>query len=78
MEELVDEVIARLPPAYLQPALYTRDGQLVGSGSPIEVRLGETSPLPPIKMKVTSASGRESNTQAELGGTLRFQLGRFE
>lgn len=76
-EQLISEVINRLPPAYLQPSYQDSSGNLVPYGSPMEIRPGETTLVPPIRMQVQSAtSSINTETQAPLGEVLNLRMGR--
>ena len=78
VREIVREELAALPPAILQPAYFNRAGELVGEGSPIEIRLGQESMLPPAGLEVIGVDGRKSYSQGPLGGNMRLKLGSFD
>ena len=74
IRQIVREELNNLPPAYLQPSYYDAAGNLRPEGSPIEIRLGQESALPPVALEVIGTNGRRSLTQGSNGGTMSFKM----
>lgn len=72
-ERVVREVLERLPPAYLTPAYFNDAGDLVASGSPLPVKLGSETLLPPIVVETETIGGQVLRTQAPLGQPVRLR-----
>jgi hypothetical protein len=73
-------IASKLPSVKLQPTYLDDRGSQIPTGDPITARLGQTVNIPPIKLEVTSPSGKKSYSQGPIGGTLRIRLGsgKFE
>lgn len=79
-DRLTEEVIARLPPAYLQPFYWSDVANKTGPvayGAPIELRPGEVTEIPPMRLEVNSVNGAKTYSQGPLGGTLRTKMGQL-
>lgn len=68
-------IATKLPPITFQPTYEDERGELIPVGSPIKASVGGTFKLPPVKLEVTSPSGKKSVSQGPIGGTLRLRLG---
>lgn len=76
-DRIVREVIEQMPPSYLVPAYLNQDGVLVDAGhSPIEVKPGEMTLVPPVQIQVQSAtSALKTYTQAPWGEVAKLRMG---
>lgn len=78
IDEIIDEVIANLPPVVIQPSYVDGSGSLQPFGAPIKGYLGETIPLPPMEIAVQSASDLlQTKTQVPIGGRGKLRLGEL-
>jgi hypothetical protein len=75
---MIQEELANLPPAYLQPSYYDAAGNLRPEGSPLEIRLGQETPLPPVGLSVEGVSGRKSHSHAPNGGWMHVKMADLE
>ena len=76
--EQIEKLANRLPAIEIQPGYEDTDGQLKPSGPPLIAKLGGRNLLPPMKMEITSPTGKKTVTQGPLGGKMRVNMSKVK